>query len=71
MATDVELERALRFGELDVVGRLVDSSNNALVVKVQAGGSERTAVYKPQEGERPLWDFPMRPSAEERLRRSC
>lgn len=58
MATDVDLQQALAHGELDVVGRLVDSSNNALVVKISIGNEERSAVYKPAAGERPLWDFP-------------
>ncbi len=58
MATDAELRDALQASRLEVVGRLVESSNNALVVKFQCANEERTAVYKPAAGERPLWDFP-------------
>jgi uncharacterized repeat protein (TIGR03843 family) len=47
-------ESDLRTGNFHVLGRLPDSSNNALLCSV-AG---RRAVYKPQAGERPLWDFP-------------
>lgn len=60
MATDADLAQTLSSLPIDVVGRLVDSSNNALVVKVAGSvdGAEVTAVYKPAAGERPLWDFP-------------
>jgi uncharacterized repeat protein (TIGR03843 family) len=60
MATDADLANALSTSPLEVVGRLVDSSNNALVVNVDttAREGETVAVYKPAAGERPLWDFP-------------
>ena len=51
-------------GEIDVVGRIVGSSNNALLVTVTEGCPEPEtgrvvhAVYKPTIGERPLDDFP-------------
>lgn len=55
----------LATGDLELVGRLVVSSNNALVGtvtgRVSGGGPEPIAVacvYKPTRGERPLWDFP-------------
>lgn len=61
----------LRDGELDLVGRLVVSSNNAMIGTVTlarrsrerpTGSSEGAlvapCVYKPIRGERPLWDFP-------------
>jgi len=47
----------LRTGELEVVGRLVGSSNNAMVVVVRPGAIY--AVWKPTRGERPLFDFPI------------
>lgn len=34
------------------------SSNATFLVDVCAGGAVVQAVYKPREGERPLWDFP-------------
>jgi uncharacterized repeat protein (TIGR03843 family) len=40
-----------------VIGRLVDASNLALLVRV-GGESGALAIYKPVAGERPLWDFP-------------
>jgi uncharacterized repeat protein (TIGR03843 family) len=48
---------ALRAGDLEVIGRLVGSSNNAMVVRVQPAGV--LAVWKPTRGERPLFDFPI------------
>jgi len=54
-----ERERALlASGAVDVVGRVAWSSNATLLVTVAADGDEMLAVYKPQRGERPLWDFP-------------
>jgi hypothetical protein len=60
-AAAVEL---LRDGELEIVGRIVGSSNGALVVKATRPCPEpepslvATAVYKPIRFERPLVDFP-------------
>jgi len=48
---------ALGGGELDVIGRLVGSSNNAMVVRVD-GRDDLLAVWKPTRGEQPLFDFP-------------
>jgi len=43
-------------GQLEVVGRIADSSNLAVLVRLEDDGSH--AIYKPVRGERPLWDFP-------------
>ena len=54
----------LRDGEIEVVGRIVGSSNNAMLVTVTRVCPEPEpvqvlqAVYKPILGERPLNDFP-------------
>jgi uncharacterized repeat protein (TIGR03843 family) len=45
-------------GPLQPIGRLVDASNAALLVRVGDASSAVPAVYKPVTGERPLWDFP-------------
>ena len=42
--------------ELHPIGRLVDASNVTLLCEVDATGHR--AIYKPIEGEQPLWDFP-------------
>jgi len=48
----------LREGELELLGRLAWSSNATMLVTASLDGAELAAVYKPQRGERPLWDFP-------------
>jgi len=45
-------------GEIAVKGRLPWSSNATFLVELTLGGEAALAVYKPQRGERPLWDFP-------------
>lgn len=57
MATDVKLS-TLRNGTLRVTGRLVDASNATLYAVSELDGHEMVCIYKPQAGERPLWDFP-------------
>lgn len=54
----------LRDGELEILGRIVGSSNNALFVSVTRVCPDPEppqvieAIYKPTAGERPLDDFP-------------
>lgn len=45
-------------GALAVKGRLPWSSNATFLVEATVDGTSTLAVYKPQRGERPLWDFP-------------
>jgi len=45
-------------GTLAVKGRLPWSSNATFLVEAALDGTSALAVYKPQRGERPLWDFP-------------
>ncbi len=53
-----EERRLLTEGEVDVEGVIAGSSNQALLVRVRAGGLEALACYKAEVAERPLWDFP-------------
>jgi uncharacterized repeat protein (TIGR03843 family) len=48
----------LATGEIEVIGRLPNSSNATLLVNVSCGDESVRGVYKPGRGERPLWDFP-------------
>jgi len=48
----------LTFGELEIEGRLVDASNLALLGQLELGDLRAQVIYKPVQGERPLWDFP-------------
>ena len=43
---------------MEVHGRIAGSSNATLLVTCRLDGEELLAVYKPLQGERPLWDFP-------------
>ncbi|HQR79966.1 MAG TPA: SCO1664 family protein [Actinomycetota bacterium] len=51
-------EALLRDAPLQVLGRLPESSNNALLCSISHDGGEQRVVYKPVSGEQPLWDFP-------------
>jgi uncharacterized repeat protein (TIGR03843 family) len=44
-------------GDIAVEGLIPWSSNATLLVTVQDAGHSTLAVYKPQRGEAPLWDF--------------
>jgi uncharacterized repeat protein (TIGR03843 family) len=48
----------LRHGEVTVKGRMPWSSNATFLVELTLDGTVGHAVYKPGQGERPLWDFP-------------
>jgi hypothetical protein len=45
-------------GEIRLEGQFMWGSNYTFLTTVSADGREIRAVYKPQRGERPLWDFP-------------
>lgn len=59
-ATDVV--SILRSGDIEVEGRMPYSSNATLLVTITDAddSTDRSirAIYKPGQGERPLWDFP-------------
>ena len=48
---------ALTHGDIDIVGRMPDSSNATFLVTIAHGDINMQAIYKPLRGERPLWDF--------------
>ena len=49
----------LQNGKISLEGEFVQGYNYTFLVKIQPEeGDPFMAVYKPQEGERPLWDFP-------------
>jgi uncharacterized repeat protein (TIGR03843 family) len=48
----------LPHGEVDVIGRMPWSSNATYLCEVTCGDDTIRAIYKPRQGERPLWDFP-------------
>jgi uncharacterized repeat protein (TIGR03843 family) len=56
--TEGRARTLLRDGEVDVLGRMPWSSNATFLVNLALDDDEMLAIYKPQRGERPLWDFP-------------
>ena len=56
-AGDERVLSVLADGEVEIVARIVPSSNLALLVEVTSPEGRLDAVYKPEAGERPLWDF--------------
>lgn len=48
----------LSTGAITVEGQFVWGSNVTFLSRVTHAAGELLAVYKPQRGERPLWDFP-------------
>lgn len=59
--TAIELERVLRLlsqGRVELVGQVLSSSNVIFLARVGDASLQSLAIYKPRQGERPLWDFP-------------
>jgi uncharacterized repeat protein (TIGR03843 family) len=48
----------LACGEMEIQDLVPWSSNYTYLVNVSQGDQELLAIYKPDRGERPLWDFP-------------
>ncbi|HET91935.1 MAG TPA: hypothetical protein ENN99_14535 [Chloroflexi bacterium] len=56
----ISAERALHLlsqGDLELVGQILESSNAIFLARVRDPEIETLAIYKPRQGERPLWDF--------------
>jgi uncharacterized repeat protein (TIGR03843 family) len=53
-----EAREVLLAGEVELLGRMPWSSNGTFLVESCLGEESLQAVYKPRQGERPLWDFP-------------
>ena len=49
----------LQFGKIEVIGQPLIGSNDTLFVKITFGEESLHAIYKPEKGEQPLWDFPL------------
>jgi hypothetical protein len=49
---------ALQMGELRLEGQFIYGSNYTFLAKCHYENLSFKVVYKPMEGERPLWDFP-------------
>ena len=49
---------ALQKGEFELQGRFIFGSNYTFLVNLTYVEEQLVCVYKPEKGERPLWDFP-------------
>jgi hypothetical protein len=56
--SDPDVPEVLARGELEIVGLMPNSSNYTFLAKATEGEASCLAIYKPREGEIPLWDFP-------------
>lgn len=52
------LKAALAAGAMEIKGQFRFGSNYTFLLSIVYEGQEYAAVYKPQKGEQPLWDFP-------------
>lgn len=55
---DELLRAAFEHGSIEIKGQFTLGSNYTFLVQVTHEEREYQAVYKPQKGEQPLWDFP-------------
>jgi len=53
-----ELQQALLHGEIGLQGQFMLGSNYTFLATIKYEGHEYRGVYKPIQGEQPLWDFP-------------
>ncbi len=58
MTSDTKVQEVLRHGEILSCQLTRLGSNYTFVVNVAQDGLEAYAIYKPRDGEAPLWDFP-------------
>ena len=52
------LRNAIQCGDYELKGQFTFGSNYTFLVTIHHEGKEYPAVYKPLQGEQPLWDFP-------------
>lgn len=55
---EFETFEILAHGQINVKGEFLWGSNYTFLVEVESASEKIQAVYKPNRGERPLWDFP-------------
>jgi len=55
---DATIQDILLHGEIELQGQFVLGYNYTFLVQVSFQNNSVKAVYKPRQGEQPLWDFP-------------
>lgn len=58
LMNDEFLRDAFANGKLELKGQFTLGSNYTFLALINHQGQELQVVYKPQQGEQPLWDFP-------------
>ena len=58
MTTEPTTPEIIRHGEIIAYQLAPLGSNYTFLVKINLDGNENLAIYKPRDGEAPLWDFP-------------
>jgi len=59
MVTNINVDlQVLQQGEIRIQGEFIWGSNYTFLAEVHHEDQKLLAVYKPNRGERPLWDFP-------------
>jgi hypothetical protein len=58
MGINIEVINALKYGNLTVRGEFLWGSNYTFLAQIEYESLSLKGVYKPNRGERPLWDFP-------------
>ena len=53
-----QLRTAIQCGDYELKGQFTFGSNYTFLVTIHHEGKDYPAVYKPLQGEQPLWDFP-------------
>lgn len=53
-----DLEQLLLEGEVEYLEQIPWGSNYTFCAELRLGNATARAIYKPRNGERPLWDFP-------------
>jgi hypothetical protein len=56
-STSAKLQAALTHGDYELKGQFMLGSNYTFLANVYHEGETYSAVYKPSQGEQPLWDF--------------
>jgi uncharacterized repeat protein (TIGR03843 family) len=58
MGINTDVLYALKYGDLTVRGEFLWGSNYTFLAQIEYESQSIKGVYKPNRGERPLWDFP-------------
>lgn len=59
MSRHSQIEEVLSIGDINLAAQFTWGSNHTYLVDVSSQNGPVRAVYKPSDGERPLWDFPL------------